>query len=61
MDTSGSGMSASSVNRRLIDSIRTMAMANVKTVVAVYMTAGPIIIRTALRSLVARDIRSPVR
>ena len=25
------------------------------------MTAGPIIIRTAFRSLVARDIRSPVR
>ena len=25
------------------------------------MTAGPIIMRTAFRSLVARDIRSPVR
>ena len=30
-------------------------------VLAEYMTAGPIIIRTAFRSLVARDIRSPVR
>ena len=26
-----------------------------------YITAGPTIMRTALRSLVARDIRSPVR
>jgi hypothetical protein len=26
-----------------------------------YMTDGPAIMRTALRSLVARDIRSPVR
>jgi hypothetical protein len=30
-------------------------------VLAEYITAGPIIIRTALRSFVARDIRSPVR
>ena len=29
--------------------------------VAEYITAGPIIMRTAFRSLVARDIRSPVR
>jgi hypothetical protein len=28
---------------------------------AEHMTAGPTIIRTAFRSLVARDIRSPVR
>ena len=33
---------------------------NVSTVLAVYITAGPIIMRTAPRSLVARDIRSPV-
>ena len=31
------------------------------SVLAEYMIAGPIIIRTAFRSLVARDIRSPVR
>ena len=30
-------------------------------VVAVYMTAGPAIMRTAERSFVARDMRSPVR
>jgi hypothetical protein len=29
--------------------------------VAVYITAGPMSMRTALRSFVARDIRSPVR
>ena len=28
---------------------------------AVYMTAGPMSMRTELRSFVARDIRSPVR
>ncbi len=39
----------------------TIATTNVNPVVAEYMTAGPIIMRTALRSLVARDIRSPVR
>ena len=37
------------------------ATTNVSTVFAEYITAGPIIIRTAFRSLVARDIRSPVR
>ena len=54
-------MSDSSVNRTLIDSISPIATTNVRPVLAVYMTAGPIIIRTALRSFVARDIRSPVR
>ena len=38
-----------------------MATTNTRTVLAEYMTAGPIIVRTAFRSLVARDIRSPVR
>jgi len=38
-----------------------MTTMNVSAVVAEYITAGPIIMRTALRSLVARDIRSPVR
>ena len=54
-------MSESSVSRRLIDSISTITATNVSTVFAMYITAGPIIMRTALRSLVARDIRSPVR
>ena len=38
-----------------------MATTKTSTVLAEYMIAGPIIMRTALRSLVARDIRSPVR
>ena len=60
-DTSGSGMSAISVRRASIDDIRMIATANTRMVLAEYITAGPIIMRTALRSLVARDIRSPVR
>ncbi len=54
-------MSDSSVSRRLSDSITQMTAMNVSTVFDMYMIAGPIIMRTALRSLVARDIRSPVR
>ena len=54
-------MSATSVSRRSIDSIRAIAATNRMIVLAEYMIAGPIIIRTAFRSLVARDIRSPVR
>ena len=61
IDTNGSGISAISVSRASIDSIRTIATTNTRMVFAEYMTAGPIIMRTALRSLVARDIRSPVR
>jgi len=34
---------------------------NIMAVLAMYMMAGPTIMRTAFRSLVARDIRSPVR
>jgi hypothetical protein len=45
----------------LIDTISAMPTTNIRPVVAEYITAGPIIMRTALRSLVARDIRSPVR
>ncbi len=59
--TNGSGMRATSVSHGSMDTIRTIAMMNVSTVLAVYITAGPIIMRTALRSLVARDIKSPVR
>ena len=61
IDTNGSGISAISVSRASIDSISTIATTNTRTVFAEYMTAGPIIMRTAFRSLVARDIRSPVR
>ena len=38
-----------------------MARTMVAMVVAVYMMPGPSTMRTAFRSLVARDIRSPVR
>ena len=37
------------------------AITNPRAVLAKYMTAGPTIMRTALKSLVARDMRSPVR
>jgi hypothetical protein len=37
------------------------AATNVRSVLAEYMMEGPIIMRTAFRSLVARDIKSPVR
>ena len=42
-------------------SIIASATTKVSSVFAEYMIDGPIIIRTAFRSLVARDIRSPVR
>ena len=61
IDTSGSGISAISVSQGSIDSITAIATMKVRTVEAEYMIDGPTIIRTALRSLVARDIRSPVR
>ncbi len=54
-------MSESSVNRTSMASIIASAATNVSSVLAEYMTDGPTIMRTALRSLVARDIRSPVR
>ena len=57
----GSGISAISVNRQSIATIRMMPTMNTRMVLAEYITDGPIIMRTALRSLVARDIRSPVR
>ena len=38
-----------------------MYSTNTRIVFAEYITAGPIIVRTELRSLVARDMRSPVR
>ena len=44
-----------------MDSIRATATTNTMPVLAMYMMAGPTIMRTAFRSLVARDMRSPVR
>jgi hypothetical protein len=61
IDTRGKGTSTRSVSRASIDSITAMATTNTSSVFDEYMTDGPIIIRTAFRSLVARDIRSPVR
>ncbi len=61
METNGSGMSDSSVRRASIESIIASAATNVSSVFAEYMIDGPIIMRTAFRSFVARDIRSPVR
>ena len=60
-DTTGSGSNASSVSAGDRDSIRISATTKVIEVEAVYMIAGPAIMRTAERSFVARDIRSPVR
>ena len=60
-DTTGSGSSASRVSPGDRDSIRTRATTKVIEVEAAYMIAGPASMRTADRSFVARDIRSPVR
>ena len=60
-ETSGSGSSTISVSQAEMDSISATATTNTMLVEAEYISAGPTIIRTALRSLVARDIRSPVR
>ena len=61
MDTHGSGTRATSVRRQSIEIITASPTMNVSIVSAKYMIDGPIIMRTAFRSLVARDIRSPVR
>ncbi len=50
-----------SVSLGSMDSIRMMAITKTTPVLTEYITAGPIIMRTAFRSFVARDIRSPVR
>ena len=60
-ETIGSGTSEYIVSHGSIDSISASAATNVRKVLAEYMTAGPTIMRTAFRSLVARDIKSPVR
>ncbi len=50
-----------SVSRASIDSISAIPTTKTSVVWDAYMIDGPAIMRTALRSLVARDIRSPVR
>ena len=50
-----------SVSRTSSENISDRLTTAVMSVFARYITAGPTIMRTALRSLVARDIRSPVR
>ena len=60
-DTNGSGSRPNRVSWGDIDNISRMPTTNTIDVVQEYMIAGPTIIRTALRSLVARDMRSPVR
>src|SRR4029077_17137274 len=60
-ETNGSGISAHSDSHGSIEIITDSATTKVSSVFAEYMIDGPIIMRTAFRSLVARDIRSPVR
>ena len=56
------GSATSSVSRASIDDHQRQRRRRTSACVfAEYMIDGPIIMRTALRSLVARDIRSPVR
>ena len=57
----GDGDRASSVNFQSTESMIHRANTNVKPVSSMYIIAGPNIIRTALRSLVARAMTSPVR
>ena len=59
--TPGSGSRATRVSRKSIQNMIPTAMTKPSTVLAKYITAGPTIMRTAARSLVARDMRSPVR
>ena len=61
IDTIGSGRSTISVSLTSSENMSDRLTIAVIRVFARYMTAGPTIIRTELRSLVARDIRSPVR
>ena len=60
-ETSGSGSSASAVSRGLIASMNPSDTSAVTTVLTRYMMPGPSIVRTAARSFVVRDMRSPVR
>ena len=60
-DTSGSGRSESRVRRGLIATMKPTASTATTSVLTMYMIPGPTIMRTAARSLVARDMISPVR
>ena len=55
------GTSDSAVSRVSMRSMKTSANVAPKIVLVRYMTAGPTAMRTALRSLVSRAMRSPVR
>ncbi len=55
------GMRATRVSRGLIQSIRARENTKLTRVFTAYITAGPVAIRTASVSLVARLMRSPVR
>jgi hypothetical protein len=59
--TSGAGDSAIRVSGQSTVSMAAMASTNSSEVSLQYMTPGPSIMRTALRSLVARAMMSPVR
>ena len=54
-------MSASSVSLASMEIINARATTKVSSVFAEYITDGPIIMRTAFKSFVALDIKSPVR
>jgi len=59
--TTGAGNKTHSVSEGERATITTMAKIMVTRVVALYMIPGPSTMRTEFRSLVARDISSPVR
>jgi hypothetical protein len=61
IETIGSGSRTISVRRTSSENMSERLTIAVMIVLVRYMTAGPTIMRTELRSFVARDIRSPVR
>jgi hypothetical protein len=60
-ETSGSGISVIRVRRGLIAIMNAIAATATAQVLKRYRMPGPSIMRTAARSLVARDMISPVR
>ncbi len=60
-ETNGRGINENRVSRGSMEIISARATTNPSSVFAEYITAGPTIWRTAFKSFVARDIRSPVR
>ena len=59
--TRGAGRMAMSVSRQSTAAMTATVRMKVSTVSAQYITPGPSIMRTALRSLVERAMMSPVR